>query len=1042
MPYNATQLSAYYQSLTGTAPTGADAVLIAASAQQSQNGSQSDVNTLLTVFNSAGVQATFEVAESTYQFFTGSGLSQGGLNFLEGNAGSGNANGLNTAFYAGFNTENRYYNFAINLASAGGQGNANFVSTYGGLTFAQTVATAYEAIVGSSNVGTANANAAIADITSRQAFFTSVANQRAGGVDSGGMTGQNIALKAIVIGYILEEANKADVGTYAKAIDQLEASVAAGNAQFGANILTTYGASGSGFNTGFAALGANANGQTAVALTTGIDAINATTGNVNYLGTVTNQGSTNVNPQTLQAGDQINASGANNTLTITTLGVVGDATGGGVVTGVQTVDIRAATGTAAFNAQGSVSGETAINAFLSQGAVTLNGVSTQTVGIINDGVTTGGSLTANYLAAATSATVNLAGGTTSGETVALTGGGLTTVNVNSNGGLNTLGTNAVAGGAAAVNGITLPNTVTTLNLSATSPLTINGGVADTGLTTLSASGSGAINAGEINSTVLKSVTTTGLTGTGALTAIFTAAPAASATFALGAGSDNLTFGITAARAAATGEAATTVSLANTNINLGGGTNSLTVTGNITGSTITGSQQADVVTVAGGVDATSVINTSGGGDTIQVGTAVGGAANIAAGATINGGGGATFVTNAANFQAITTGAGFTAAERALITGFSTVGISDALANGATYDVNAIGAQNFTTVGVAGAAGNVANLNAASGAVVTFVNNLGGFGGGSLGTSAAPGNDGTLNIALAGASATAASVLNLGFQGQPPTVAAGAAYTPTVVNPSNITTANVQTINVTTSGAAINAWTVGLNLVDAALTSITFSGNQAVTYAPIAAHTALTTINGANDRGNLNIDVTALTSTLNAPVTVTTGSGDDVVTVRDFARVTTGGDLPAGVSAGVRPSSSGFNTVQVATTTSGQTYSSVLDAKTGDHIVFGAETAVTNPAAGGATGFTADTGTVNTTKIVLASTAVFQDYLDAATGAAHNTAGEITAFDFGGNTYLVENGHTGAASAPVTFQNGTDSVVQLVGIHTVGTTSGAGVVVLGS
>ena len=156
----------------------------------------------------------------------------------------------------------------------------------------------------------------------------------------------------------------------------------------------------------------------------------------------------------------------------------------------------------------------------------------------------------------------------------------------------------------------------------------------------------------------------------------------------------------------------------------------------------------------------------------------------------------------------------------------------------------------------------------------------------------------------------------------------------------------------------------------------------------------------------VDVSALNSTLTSPVTVTTGAGNDIVTVRDFARVTTGASSGAG----------NFNTINVGITTSGQTYSSVLDAKATDHITFAGQT-----------------GT-NATKIVLAATAVFQDYLDAAS-ATGIPNGTVSAFDFGGNTYLVENNN-----AAITYQNGIDSVIQLVGIHTIAASTTS--VILGS
>ena len=163
-----------------------------------------------------------------------------------------------------------------------------------------------------------------------------------------------------------------------------------------------------------------------------------------------------------------------------------------------------------------------------------------------------------------------------------------------------------------------------------------------------------------------------------------------------------------------------------------------------------------------------------------------------------------------------------------------------------------------------------------------------------------------------------------------------------------------------------------------------------------------------------------------MTVTTGSGNDNVFVRDFAQITTGsvvGGAPA-------VANTNFNTVTVGITTSGQTYSTVLDAKAGDHITF-ATTASDTALGNAAHAVTA----VNATKIVLNSgTAVFQDYLDAAT-AATVTAGTVSAFDFGGNTYVVEQNNGMGGGTGNTFQNGFDSVIKLVGIHTIDTSSTA-------
>lgn len=1079
MPYTNAQLTAYYTSLTGVAPTGADAVLINAYATQSQNGSASDVNTLLGVFNSAGVQGTFEVAESTYQFFTGTGVTTAGLAMLESTTSSGTSSGLNSSYFAAFNTENRYYNFAINLASAGGQGNAAFVSAYGNQTFAQTVASAYETIVGSNNVGTANANAAIADITSRQSFFVNVANQRAGGVDAGGAAGQMIALKAIVIGYILEEANKADVGTYAKAIDQLEAATAAGNQQAGTNILTTYGPNGSGFNQGFAALGASGTSQTNFSLTTGTDTFQPTTGSIQFVGVVnaTANNNTQFNPSTLQAGDQIRGTGSNNSLTIDTVGTVTDATGGAFITGIQTINVRsvvdpqvnngAAGGGANTPATATLkanllTGATMINQYLGTGSLTVNNIGTSVdLGIVGSGGQSGGTLTGNYVTGGT-AVVNLSGGTTATAATgtalvidnATAGSSLSTVVINSNGGLNNLRVLSIAG------------TVSELDINSTSQFrafttttsgaTANGVAQPSNLKILRATGGGgAINlgaadvgGGAANTGTITTVDTTGLTSTGGLNArFFTTSAATPATYALGAGADVLTLdgdinGITS-------------------VNLGEGSNSLTLFGSLVGSnqaanntnggtsqnaSITGGSMSDVITITGNVGASTTISTGGGTDTVNIqGTVIAAASSTASQTVINGGGNAFFVTNSADFLNISTN--FNATARAAISGFQTDGVYNALQTGNTYDVTRVGgALNFATVGVAagGAAGAVATVNLANNALLTFQGNLGNGTGGAGGT--LTNNTGTLAITETGVQG--GNSLTVGYQNQSAVDANGTPLATTIT--SNLTTTSSIT-NITfigtesirggnTASSVVNNAATGtavtLNLTDTSLTSIKFAGNDAFVFNPAATATTgfagLKAIDGSASTGDLTINVTAIPSSLNVPVTLTTGGGNDVVTVRDYDRVTTGGFTVA-----TSTSNLGFNTIQVGVTTTGQTYSTVLDAKATDHIDFGTTTAT----AAGTPSFTQTSTSVNTSKIMLQSTAGFQDYLDAATNSTTVAANTISSFDFGGNTYLVDHGAGNGGTT--TFQNGVDSVIQLIGIHNLTTVNGmAGVAVLGS
>ncbi len=242
MPYTAAQLTAYYTAVNfGQAPDTATAAAFNQAAAANAAGTLSDQQALALALQNAQVRATTDVAVAIYQYFNGSAPSQAGINFLLNTPGSG----LNTSYYngatgtatnpsaGGFNLENRYYNLAISQAFQGPNA-AAFASTYGGLTLQQTVATAYEQLVGAAVVGSPQATAAITAIQGSITFFQQVAAQRAAQFN------QDLATKAIIIGYIMEESIKADVGAYALAVDQHNAAIANGTAVYNSNILTTY----------------------------------------------------------------------------------------------------------------------------------------------------------------------------------------------------------------------------------------------------------------------------------------------------------------------------------------------------------------------------------------------------------------------------------------------------------------------------------------------------------------------------------------------------------------------------------------------------------------------------------------------------------------------------------------------------------------------------------------------------------------------------------------------------------------------------------
>ena len=165
--------------------------------------------------------ATTSVASLSYQFFTGKIPGQAGVDYLVSPAGP-NANNLNSAYYQSFNLENRYINFAVNLGKIG-EGNAKFTADYGGLSLFEATRKAYAAIFGGAPTDTK----VHALIDTRADYFASY----------GGDGATGIGTKAAMVGWLLAEAQKADVGVMAKSNDAWLADLADGDAPFAINIL-------------------------------------------------------------------------------------------------------------------------------------------------------------------------------------------------------------------------------------------------------------------------------------------------------------------------------------------------------------------------------------------------------------------------------------------------------------------------------------------------------------------------------------------------------------------------------------------------------------------------------------------------------------------------------------------------------------------------------------------------------------------------------------------------------------------------------------
>lgn len=160
-------------------------------------------------------------------------------------------------------------------------------------------------------------------------------------------------------------------------------------------------------------------------------------------------------------------------------------------------------------AAGGFVGATNFNSDRSISGVTITGLAQdQQIGVIGDGATANGALTATYNAKVTSATLNVTNGTTAGA-VTINGNGdnlLTTLNINSSGAANTLG------------GIAAPAGVTTVNIAGSSNLKTGGITNVAASTAINVTATGVVDLGALAA----NVATVTETGTGGLTATLSA----------------------------------------------------------------------------------------------------------------------------------------------------------------------------------------------------------------------------------------------------------------------------------------------------------------------------------------------------------------------------------------------------------------------------------------------------------------------------------------------------------------------------------------
>ncbi len=222
-----------------------------------------------------------------------------------------------------------------------------------------------------------------------------------------------------------------------------------------------------------------------------------------------------------------------------------------------------------------------------------------------------------------------------------------------------------------------------------------------------------------------------------------------------------------------------------------------------------------------------------------------------------------------------------------------------------------------------------------------------------------------------------------------------------------------IDVTAIGTKLAVDLTGVTLAAAGVTFKGGDGNYSLTDTNLAAGKVLTYTAGNGD--NTLVD----SSATSGKAIVTLGDGANIVTL---AATTGANSVTAGmglnkivlgtgasvVTIGVDTDDA--DTITIGTPASANNYSTITGLTTGDILSFadkGTEVWLG--------------GTATTAKIALdASTALFADYIAAATVGDGSTNGAFSWFQFGGATYVVEDKSAGAA-----FVAGTDVIVKLTG-----------------
>lgn len=236
-----------------------------------------------------------------------------------------------------------------------------------------------------------------------------------------------------------------------------------------------------------------------------------------------------------------------------------------------------------------------------------------------------------------------------------------------------------------------------------------------------------------------------------------------------------------------------------------------------------------------------------------------------------------------------------------------------------------------------------------------------------------------INMKDASTGTADVLNV-------KLSAAATFAAGTLTAANIETVNIESDDTATTPASDGTVKHTLTLTADKATTVKVTGDASLNLT-LTGSTKVTTIDASAATSGFTTDLSVASG-----ITLTGTAKADTITLGQLSTVTGG---------------AGTDKYTITTPTNGNTYSTITDFVVGETIQFTDKGTNLNGAALG-------------TKISLAGTAAFADFLAAASAGDGSTNGIEKWFQYGGDTYVVHD-----VSAAVTFQNGADEIVKLTG-----------------